>query len=127
MHSGQSGRPASKTDDETRFAVRLFRQGRPRHGRLARSRVPDGQAFAARGAYAELGRTDILVNNAGMSPCLPKPRDQREPVQFRDQPEFQGALSLGEPDRSPHGARERGVIVNVSSIGALLRVDGGQQ
>lgn len=71
-------------------------------------------------SYAEFGRVDILVNNAGMSP--PMPSDMVTEALFDSVVglNFKGPFRLATQVAARMQAGEGGVIINVSSSGALM-------
>jgi NAD(P)-dependent dehydrogenase (short-subunit alcohol dehydrogenase family) len=71
-------------------------------------------------AYAEFGRIDILVNNAGMSPAVPSHEVSEALFDSVLGLNFKGPFRLASQvaDRMAQG--EGGVIINISSTGALI-------
>ena len=71
-------------------------------------------------AYAQFGRIDILINNAGMSPVASSSVDTPEDLFDRVVAvNFKGPFRLAALVGSRMAAAEGGVIVNISSIGAI--------
>jgi NAD(P)-dependent dehydrogenase (short-subunit alcohol dehydrogenase family) len=75
-------------------------------------------------AYAEFGRIDILVNNAGMSPAVPSHELTESLFDSVVGLNFKGPFRLASQvgHRMAEGAG--GVIINVSSSGALMPLPG---
>ncbi len=71
-------------------------------------------------AYAAFGRVDILVNNAGMSPALPSHEVSEQLFDSVLGLNFKGPFRLA--SQVAHRMREGdgGVIINISSSGALV-------
>jgi len=71
-------------------------------------------------SYAEFGRIDILVNNAGMSPAVPS-HEVTEPL-FDSvmNLNFKGPFRLASQVAHRMNQADGGVIINVSSSGALM-------
>ncbi|CAG4895541.1 SDR family NAD(P)-dependent oxidoreductase [Paraburkholderia saeva] len=71
-------------------------------------------------AYTEFGRIDILVNNAGMSPLAPSSHETTEALFDKVMAvNFKGPFRLGSLVAARMAAGNGGVIINVSSTGAL--------
>lgn len=71
-------------------------------------------------AYTEFGRIDILVNNAGMSPLAPSSHETSEALFDKVMAvNFKGPFRLGSLVAARMAAGNGGVIINVSSTGAL--------
>jgi len=75
-------------------------------------------------AYAEFGRIDILVNNAGMSPAMPSHEVTEQLFDSVLGLNFKGPFRLA--SQVAHRMKEAGggVIINVSSSGALMPLPG---
>lgn len=73
-----------------------------------------------RKAYEAFGRIDILVNNAGMSPRVPSHEMTEELFDKILDLNFKGPFRLGALVASRMVEGEGGVIINVSSTGALV-------
>jgi NAD(P)-dependent dehydrogenase (short-subunit alcohol dehydrogenase family) len=75
-------------------------------------------------AYAEFGRVDILVNNAGMSPAMPSHEVTEELFDSVVGLNFKGPFRLASRVAKRMHDGDGGVIINVSSTGALLPLPG---
>ena len=75
-------------------------------------------------AYDEFGRVDILVNNAGMSPPMPSHEVTEELFDSVVGLNFKGPFRLASQVAKRMRDGEGGVIINVSSTGALLPLPG---
>ena len=75
-------------------------------------------------AYAEFGRIDILVNNAGMSPRAPSHEVTEALFDSVLNLNFKGPFRLAAQVAARMAAGEGGVIINVSSSGALVPLPG---
>lgn len=73
-------------------------------------------------AYGELGRIDILVNNAGMSPPMPSHEVTEALFDSVVALNFKGPFRLASQIAKRMHDGDGGVIVNVSSSGALMPV-----
>ena len=71
-------------------------------------------------AYAEMGRVDILVNNAGMSPAVPSAEVTEELFDSVVGLNFKGPFRLASQIGRRMYDGDGGVIINVSSSGALM-------
>ena len=71
-------------------------------------------------AYAEFGRIDILVNNAGMSPPMPSHEVTEELFDSVVGLNFKGPFRLATQVAKRMYEGDGGVIINVSSTGALM-------
>ncbi len=71
-------------------------------------------------AYAEFGRIDILVNNAGMSPAMPSHEVTEELFDKVIGLNFKGPFRLASQIGKRMFDGEGGVIINVSSSGAIM-------
>jgi NAD(P)-dependent dehydrogenase (short-subunit alcohol dehydrogenase family) len=71
-------------------------------------------------AYAEFGRIDILVNNAGMSPAAPSHEISEQLFDSIMGLNFKGPFRLATQVAHRMNQGEGGVIINVSSSGALM-------
>jgi len=71
-------------------------------------------------AYAEFGRVDILVNNAGMSPAVPSHEVTEELFDSVVGLNFKGPFRLASQIAKRMSDGDGGVIINVSSSGALM-------
>jgi NAD(P)-dependent dehydrogenase (short-subunit alcohol dehydrogenase family) len=71
-------------------------------------------------AYAEFGRIDILVNNAGMSPMIPSHEVTEEWFDKILDLNFKGPFRLGAQIAKKMFDGDGGVIINISSTGALV-------
>ena len=71
-------------------------------------------------AYAEFGRIDILVNNAGMSPAVPSHEVTEQLFDSVVGLNFKGPFRLASQVAHRMRQGEGGVIINVSSSGALM-------
>lgn len=70
--------------------------------------------------YAEFGRIDILVNNAGMSPLAPASHETGEALFDKVlEVNFKGPFRLSALVASRMAEGDGGVVINVSSTGAL--------
>jgi NAD(P)-dependent dehydrogenase (short-subunit alcohol dehydrogenase family) len=74
----------------------------------------------ARAAYAAFGRIDILVNNAGMSPAMPSHEVTEAWFDKIVSLNFKGPFRLAAQVAKRMSGGEGGVIINVSSSGALV-------
>jgi NAD(P)-dependent dehydrogenase (short-subunit alcohol dehydrogenase family) len=70
-------------------------------------------------SYAEFGRIDVLVNNAGMSPAMPSHEVTEELFDSVVGLNFKGPFRLASQVAKRMYDGEGGVIINVSSSGAL--------
>ena len=70
-------------------------------------------------SYAEFGRIDMLVNNAGMSPAMPSHDVSEELFDSVIGLNFKGPFRLASQVAKRMYDGEGGVIINVSSSGAL--------
>ncbi|HEY2483394.1 MAG TPA: glucose 1-dehydrogenase [Caulobacteraceae bacterium] len=75
-------------------------------------------------AYAEFGRIDILVNNAGMSPRAPSHEVSEALFDAVLNLNFKGPFRLASQVARRMADGEGGVIINVSSSGALVPLPG---
>jgi NAD(P)-dependent dehydrogenase (short-subunit alcohol dehydrogenase family) len=75
-------------------------------------------------AYAEFGRIDILVNNAGMSPPMPSEHVTEALFDSVLNLNFKGPFRLASQIARRMRDGDGGVIINVSSTGALLPLPG---
>ena len=71
-------------------------------------------------AYAEFGRIDILVNNAGMSPAVPSHEVTEQLFDSVVGLNFKGPFRLASQVAHRMAQGEGGVIINISSTGALI-------
>ena len=71
-------------------------------------------------SYAEFGRVDILINNAGMSPPMPSHEVTEELFDSVVGLNFKGPFRLASQIAKRMYDGDGGVIVNVSSSGALM-------
>jgi NAD(P)-dependent dehydrogenase (short-subunit alcohol dehydrogenase family) len=71
-------------------------------------------------AYAEFGRIDILVNNAGMSPAVPSHEVTEALFDSVLGLNFKGPFRLASQIAHRMAEGEGGVIINISSTGALM-------
>jgi NAD(P)-dependent dehydrogenase (short-subunit alcohol dehydrogenase family) len=70
--------------------------------------------------YAQFGRIDILVNNAGMSPAVPSHEVTEQLFDSVVGLNFKGPFRLASQVAHRMSQGEGGVIINVSSSGALM-------
>ena len=70
--------------------------------------------------YAEFGRVDVLVNNAGMSPAMPSHEVTEQLFDSVVGLNFKGPFRLASQVAKRMYDGEGGVIINVSSSGALM-------
>ncbi|HUZ08784.1 MAG TPA: SDR family oxidoreductase [Acidimicrobiales bacterium] len=75
-------------------------------------------------AYAEFGRIDLLVNNAGMSPPMPSHEVTEELFDSVVGLNFKGPFRLASRVAKRMYDGDGGVIINVSSSGALMPLPG---
>lgn len=75
-------------------------------------------------AYAEFGRVDIAINNAGMGPAMPSPDVTEELFDKILGLNFKGPFRLAAQVGKRMMEGEGGVIINVSSSGALVPLPG---
>jgi len=75
-------------------------------------------------AYAEFGRIDILVNNAGMSPRQPSHEVTEALFDSVMNLNFKGPFRLASQVAKRMADGDGGVIVNISSSGALVPLPG---
>jgi len=75
-------------------------------------------------AYAEFGRIDILVNNAGMSPRCPSHEVTEQLFDSVVGLNFKGPFRLASQVAHRMSQGDGGVIINVSSSGALMPLPG---
>jgi NAD(P)-dependent dehydrogenase (short-subunit alcohol dehydrogenase family) len=75
-------------------------------------------------AYSEFGRVDILVNNAGMSPPMPSHEVTEELFDSVVGLNFKGPFRLASRVAKRMCDGDGGVIINVSSTGALMPLPG---
>jgi len=71
-------------------------------------------------AYAEFGRIDILVNNAGMSPAMPSHEVTEQLFDAVVNLNFKGPFRLASQVAHRMAQGDGGVIINISSTGALV-------
>jgi NAD(P)-dependent dehydrogenase (short-subunit alcohol dehydrogenase family) len=71
-------------------------------------------------SYAEFGRVDILVNNAGMSPAMPSHEVTEKLFDSVIGLNFKGPFRLASQVAKRMYDGDGGVIINVSSSGALM-------
>lgn len=71
-------------------------------------------------AYAEFGRIDILVNNAGMSPAVPSHEVTEALFDSVLNLNFKGPFRLASQIGHRMAQGDGGVIINISSSGALV-------
>ncbi len=71
-------------------------------------------------SYGHFGRVDILVNNAGMSPPMPSHQVTEELVDSVVGLNFKGPVRLASQIAQRMSEGDGGVIINVSSSGALM-------
>ena len=71
-------------------------------------------------AYAEFGRIDILVNNAGMSPAVPSHEVTEQLFDSVLGLNFKGPFRLASQVAKRMADGDGGVIINISSTGALI-------
>lgn len=71
-------------------------------------------------AYAEFGKIDILINNAGMSPAMPSPDVTEQLFDSVLGLNFKGPFRLAAVVGKRMMDDDGGVIINVSSSGAIL-------
>ena len=71
-------------------------------------------------AYAEFGRIDILVNNAGMSPAVPSHEVTEQLFDSVLGLNFKGPFRLASQVAQRMREGDGGVIINISSSGALV-------
>jgi NAD(P)-dependent dehydrogenase (short-subunit alcohol dehydrogenase family) len=71
-------------------------------------------------AYAEFGRIDILVNNAGMSPAVPSHEVTEALFDSVLGLNFKGPFRLASQVAHRMAEGDGGVIINISSTGALI-------
>jgi NAD(P)-dependent dehydrogenase (short-subunit alcohol dehydrogenase family) len=71
-------------------------------------------------AYAEFGRIDILVNNAGMSPAVPSHEVTEQLFDSVVGLNFKGPFRLASQVAHRMNQADGGVIINISSSGALM-------
>jgi NAD(P)-dependent dehydrogenase (short-subunit alcohol dehydrogenase family) len=71
-------------------------------------------------AYAEFGRIDILVNNAGMSPAVPSHEVTEQLFDSVLGLNFKGPFRLASQVGHRMAEGDGGVIINISSTGALV-------
>ncbi|HET6835060.1 MAG TPA: glucose 1-dehydrogenase [Acidimicrobiales bacterium] len=75
-------------------------------------------------AYAEFGRVDVLVNNAGMSPPMPSHEVTEDLFDSVVGLNFKGPFRLASQVAKRMYDGDGGVIINVSSTGALMPLPG---
>jgi NAD(P)-dependent dehydrogenase (short-subunit alcohol dehydrogenase family) len=75
-------------------------------------------------AYIEFGHVDILVNNAGMSPAMPSHEVTEELFDSVVGLNFKGPFRLASQVAKRMYDGDGGVIINVSSTGALMPMPG---
>ena len=73
-------------------------------------------------AYAHFGRVDILVNNAGMSPSCPSHEMSETLFDSVLNLNFKGPFRLASQIGHRMSKADGGVIINISSVGALMAV-----
>ncbi|HXQ10482.1 MAG TPA: SDR family oxidoreductase [Caulobacteraceae bacterium] len=78
----------------------------------------------AEAAYAEFGRVDILVNNAGMSPAMPSHEMTEAWFDKIVGLNFKGPFRLAAQVAKRMADGDGGVIINISSSGALVPLPG---
>lgn len=71
-------------------------------------------------AYADFGRIDILVNNAGMSPAVPSHEVTEQLFDSVLSLNFKGPFRLASQVAKRMADGDGGVIINISSTGALV-------
>ncbi len=74
--------------------------------------------------YAEFGRIDILVNNAGMSPSVPSHDVTESLFDSIMNLNFKGPFHLASQVARRMAEGDGGVIINISSSGALMPLPG---
>jgi NAD(P)-dependent dehydrogenase (short-subunit alcohol dehydrogenase family) len=70
--------------------------------------------------YAEFGRVDVLVNNAGMSPAMPSHEVTEQLFDSVMNLNFKGPFRLASQIAHRMAQADGGVIINISSSGALV-------
>lgn len=70
--------------------------------------------------YADFGRIDILVNNAGMSPAVPSHEVTEQLFDSVMSLNFKGPFRLASEVAHRMSQGDGGVIINISSTGALM-------
>jgi NAD(P)-dependent dehydrogenase (short-subunit alcohol dehydrogenase family) len=70
--------------------------------------------------YADFGRLDILVNNAGMSPAVPSHEVSEQLFDSVMSLNFKGPFRLASEVARRMSEGDGGVIINISSTGALV-------
>ncbi len=75
-------------------------------------------------AYREFGRVDILINNAGMSPACPSHEVSERLFDAVLNLNFKGPFRLASQLGRRMAGAEGGVIINISSTGALMALPG---
>ena len=75
-------------------------------------------------AYGAFGRVDILVNNAGMSPACPSHEMPESLFDSVMNLNFKGPFRLASQIGRRMSEGEGGVIINISSTGALMALPG---
>jgi NAD(P)-dependent dehydrogenase (short-subunit alcohol dehydrogenase family) len=75
-------------------------------------------------AYAEFGRVDILVNNAGMSPPSPSHEIAESLFDSVLNLNFKGPFRLASQVAHRMSQGDGGVVINISSSGALMALPG---
>jgi NAD(P)-dependent dehydrogenase (short-subunit alcohol dehydrogenase family) len=75
-------------------------------------------------AYAEFGRIDIAINNAGMSPAMPSPDVTEALFDSVIGLNFKGPFRLAAVVGKRMMEGDGGVIINVSSSGAIIPLPG---
>jgi NAD(P)-dependent dehydrogenase (short-subunit alcohol dehydrogenase family) len=93
------------------------RRALPCHVHAAKWDAIDGLIATS---YAEFGRVDILVNNAGMSPRVPSHEVTEELFDSVVGLNFKGPFRLATQVAKRMYDSDGGVIINVSSSGALM-------
>jgi NAD(P)-dependent dehydrogenase (short-subunit alcohol dehydrogenase family) len=84
----------------------------------------DGIDELIEAAYIEFGHVDILVNNAGMSPAMPSHEVTEELFDSVVGLNFKGPFRLASQVAKRMYDGDGGVIINVSSTGALMPLPG---
>ena len=113
-----------KLDNCERVAEEVRRLGRRALAWQVHAAHWDSIERLVEAAYGEFGRLDVCVNNAGMSPPMPSHEDTEQLFDSVVGLNFKGPFRLASLVAKRMSDGSGGVIVNVSSSGALMPLPG---